>query len=516
MRECGVLLPITSLPSPYGIGCFSKEAYDFVDELVDAGQECWQILPMGPTGCGDSPYQTFSAFAGNPYFIDLETLIEEGLLTQEDCDEADFGGDETSVDYGLIYQNRYPVLRKAFERWKTALADAGKDPQDEVYDLWRETREYCLFTAIKRSFGDIPWMDWDDDIRLCRPEALERYRTELADDTLFYEFLQLEFQDQWKKLKAYANSKGISIIGDMPIYVAMDSADAWSQPELFMFDEDKRPISVAGCPPDAFSETGQLWGNPIYRWDYHEKTGYEWWIRRMAYGFTLFDRVRIDHFRGFAGYYSIPAGDETALNGTWEKGPGYPFFRKMKETFGDLPIIAEDLGTLTPDVPELLKECGFPGMKVLQFAFNSWEKNTYLPMFYDKDYVVYTGTHDNDTIKGWLRDLSPEDKKFLLDYLGAEDLPDDDIPWKVIRLALSSVADLAIIPLADYLGHGSEARINTPATVGINWRWRMKKGEFDEDIRTRCRHICELYARTAEGTEDVKEPEEEEATTLKL
>ncbi len=495
MRKCGILLPVASLPSDYGIGAFSKEAYQFIDHLKEAGQQYWQILPLGPTGYGDSPYQSFSAFAGNPYFIDLETLIRDGLLTKEECDEADFGDNKNYIDYKAIYDSRFLILRKAFERWKTALADKGEDPAALVQTLFEETREYCFYAAVKCYFKEVAWTEWDEDIRLRRPEAVAHYQELLADEILFYEFQQLMFEKQWTALKAYANGQGIRIIGDIPIYVAFDSADAWCHPELFQFDAKNRPTGVAGCPPDAFSATGQLWGNPLYRWNYHRKTGYAWWMRRVEYCFRMYDKVRIDHFRGFAGYYSIPADEETAMNGIWKKGPGYSLFKKMKETFGELDIIAEDLGTLTPDVFRLLDQVGYPGMKVLELAFNSWERNSYLPMFYDKNCVVYTGTHDNDTLQGWFASISQADRDFAVAYLGAEDVPAKEIHWEFIRLALASVADLVIIPLQDYLGLGSEARINTPSTLGDNWKWRMDADAFSGEIIERCRKLCNLYER---------------------
>lgn len=496
MRECGILLPIASLPSKYGIGAFSKEAYDFINKLKKAGQNYWQILPVGPTGYGDSPYQSFSAFAGNPYFIDLEQLIEEGLLTEKECLEADFGKDAGTIDYEAIYNNRFPVLRKAYERWKEKTDKSEKELAKLLEaDLCEETREYCFYAAVKKSFGEKSWAEWDEDIKLRRPEAVKKYQSELADEILFYEFQQAEFKKQWSKLKQYAHKKGIRIIGDIPIYVAFDSADSWCHPELFQFDEECRPIAVAGCPPDAFSATGQLWGNPLYRWDYHEETGFAWWMRRMEFCFDLYDVVRVDHFRGFDEYYSVPAGEETAMHGTWKQGPGISIFEKMKETFGTVDIIAEDLGFLTPSVRKLLEDTGFPGMKVLQFAFSAKETSNYLPYFYPHNCVVYTGTHDNDTTRGWYKTLDPADKKLTVDYMNNANTPEEDISWDFIRLALASVADLAVIPMQDYLGLGGEARINLPSTLGGNWTWRMKKRQFTSAIIKRCREMNQLYGR---------------------
>ena len=496
MRECGILLPIASLPSKYGIGAFSKEAYEFVDQLKAAGQSYWQILPLGPTGYGDSPYQTFSAFAGNPYFIDLEQLTEVGLLTLEECQEADFGEEEDRINYEKIYKSRFAVLKKAFLRWKKSISRGGLRG-DEIFqeELARETREYCFYAALKRHFKDISWEKWDQDIRMREKEAVKRYKELLAEEIEFYSFQQVMFQRQWRKLKEYANSQGIRFIGDIPIYVAFDSADAWSCPELFQFDKDNRPRAVAGCPPDAFSDTGQLWGNPLYDWKYHEKTGYAWWMKRMKYSFDLYDVVRIDHFRGFDEYYAIPADEDTAVNGTWRKGPGMALFTKMKETLGDVDIIAEDLGFLTPSVHKLLEDTGFPGMKVLQFAFSVSERSDYLPYLYDHNCVVYTGTHDNDTTRGWYETMDKGERRFAQKYMNIEDTPEEEISWDFIRLAVASAADLAVIPLQDYLGIGKEGRINTPSTLGGNWMWRMKKGQFTPKIIERCRELNWIYGR---------------------
>ncbi len=341
MRECGILLPISSLPSRFGIGSFSKEAYEFVDILAEAGQQYWQILPLGPTGYGDSPYQSFGAFAGNPYFIDLESLVEEGLLTSDECNSMDFGDNPRFIDFEKVYEARFRILRLAFERWKVK----GSISEEE---LSAETEEYCFYMAVKNHFKGKCWAEWDEDIRVRKLSSVTRYEKELDDDVRFYEFQQLKFQEQWKKLKSYANKKGIKIIGDIPIYVAFDSADSWFHPELFQFDEERMPIGVAGCPPDGFSETGQLWGNPLYNWEYHRKSEYSWWIERMAYSFKLYDVVRVDHFRGFDEYYAIPYGEETAVNGRWEKGPGLELFEVIREKLGQLNIIAEDLASLRP------------------------------------------------------------------------------------------------------------------------------------------------------------------------
>lgn len=496
MRGSGVLLPIASLSSRYGIGCFSKEAYAFVDSLKEAGQRYWQILPLGPTGYGDSPYQSFSAFAGNPYFIDLEKLTGEGLLTEDECEGVDFGGDARCIDYEKQYLGRFILLRKAYERWKSGDGSGGWEMQEKLgMVLEEETKEYCFYMAVKNHFQSRSWTEWDEDIKLRRPQAMEAYREMLKDDILFCQFQQMKFQEQWAALKEYAHGQGVKIIGDIPIYVALDSADSWAHPELFQFDENSRPAAVAGCPPDGFSPTGQLWGNPLYRWEYHAKTGFDWWMKRMAYCFQMYDVVRVDHFRGFDEYYSIPYGRETAIHGTWEKGPGLPIFQKMEEIFGTVDIIAEDLGFLTPSVIGLVKDTGFPGMKVLQFAFDSREKSNYLPCYYNQNCVVYTGTHDNDTVKGWYGKLEEADRQLCVEYMDNGSTPTEEIHWDFIRLAQSSTADLSVIPMQDYLGLGSEARINTPSTLGGNWTWRMDGGAFTHEIAARCRRMTELYGR---------------------
>ena len=487
-----MLLPVASLPSKYGIGAFSKEAYEFVDRLKQAGQQYWQILPLGPTGFGDSPYQSFSAFAGNPYFIDLDALIREGLLTEEECSHVDFGGEARKVDYEKLHYNRLPLLKMAYSRWKEGRNEAE---DADIPELGEETAEYCFYMAIKDHFEGKSWDLWDDDIRLRKPEAMKRYGKELEDEICFYSFLQHRFETQWRALKDYANEQGIRIIGDIPIYVAFDSADSWSHPELFQFDKNREPVSVAGCPPDGFSPTGQLWGNPLYRWDYHKKTGYQWWLKRMKYSFDLYDVVRVDHFRGFDEYYAIPAGNTTAEVGEWKKGPGIDLFRVIRKALGDLDIIAEDLGFLTPSVRQLLQDSGYPGMKVLEFAFNPGEESDYLPHNYNDNCVVYTGTHDNDTLRSWFRTLDWGSKDFAYRYMGNHRTPEEEIHWDFIRLALSSVAKLAVIPVQDYLGLGREARINEPSTLGGNWTWRMLPGELNDDLLSRCWHMAKWYSR---------------------
>lgn len=492
MRASGVLLPVSSLPSEYGIGTFSREAYDFVDLLYKAGQRYWQILPLGPTGYGDSPYQSFSTFAGNPYFIDLAALIEEGLLEESECAACDFGDNKRYIDYEKIYRSRFLLLKKAYKRF------LGKDTSGferfcKKNEFWLP--DYSLYMAVKNYFDGASWSQWDEDIRFRRPEAMKRYTQELSEEIGFYSFLQYKFDEQWRALKKYANERGIKIIGDIPIYVAFDSADSWANPKLFQFSEDNMPLAVAGCPPDGFSATGQLWGNPLYDWEYHKKTGYEWWVCRISHCFYLYDIVRVDHFRGFDAYYSIPFGEETAVNGTWKKGPGLELFEVIKEKTGNPPIIAEDLGFLTDSVLKLLRDTGYPGMKVLEFAFHSYEINNYLPHTYGKNCVVYTGTHDNDTLVGWYEKLGEEDKRFAQEYIGNSHISEEKGYWSFIRSALGSVADTAIIPMQDYLGLGSEARMNTPSTLGDNWKWRMEKGEFTGELAEKIKRLTWIYGR---------------------
>ena len=496
MRASGILMPVFSLPSRYGIGSFSKSAYQFVDMLKKAGQKYWQILPLCPTSYGDSPYQSFSTYAGNPYFIDLDQLIEEKLLTRKECQACDFGDDPQDIDYGKLYENRFKLLRKAYER-----ANVGEDQEFEAYRRenawWLD--DYALFMAVKDRFDGVAWNEWAEDIRLRWSNAMDYYRRELYYEIEFYSYLQFVFMKQWKKLKNYANINGIEIIGDIPIYVAFDSADAWANPELFQFDAENLPTAVAGCPPDGFSADGQLWGNPLYRWDYHRETGFDWWIRRIAYCSELYDVVRIDHFRGFDEYYSIPYGDTTARNGHWEKGPGIALFEAAKNRLGELNIIAEDLGYITDSVKKLVADSGFPGMKVLEFAFDSREKSDYLPYTYEKNSVVYTGTHDNETIAGWYAGLDKSDLKMCTDYMNIDRIPGKEYHWDFIRLAMLSVSDLCVIPIQDYLGLDNRARINHPSTLGTNWRWRLAKGQLSASLLKEIREITRISGRLQNG-----------------
>lgn len=486
MRESGILMPVSSLPSPYGIGDFSKCAYEFVEQLRQAGQSYWQILPLGPTSYGDSPYQSFSTYAGNPYFISLEELIDQGLLEKKECETCDLGEDPAQVDYGKIYRNRLPLLRLAYERSRAQEnSDFALFCQEQAW--WLE--DYALYMALKDHFGGVSWAEWPADIRMREPWAMAEYQKRLAQEKAYYQYLQYLFFDQWSRLKAYANERGIRIIGDIPIYVAFDSADAWAGPELFQFDEQNMPTAVAGCPPDGFSATGQLWGNPLYRWDYHKETGYAWWIRRIAACTNMYDVVRIDHFRGFDEYYSIPFGEATAENGHWEKGPGISLFDAVREQLGQVNIIAEDLGFITDSVRSLVEACGYPGMKVLEFAFDSREEANYLPHTYSRNCVVYTGTHDNETIAGWYAGLDAKDRETALDYMNNRHTPREEIHWDFIYLAMMSVADLCIIPIQDYLGLDNRARMNCPSTLGCNWKWRLTKDEISPELTAR---ICDL------------------------
>ncbi len=493
VRRAGVLLPISSLPSRYGIGSFGKEAYDFVDFLSKAGQSLWQILPLGPTGYGDSPYQSFSTFAGNPYFIDPEELIREGLLTRKECDACDVGKDPRYVDYEKIYFSRFPLLKKAYKR--AVKKGLQKDPEYlkflKKHKAWLE--DYALYMAVKNSFGGVSYLEWDEDIRLRRKESLRAYGEKLSEEVDFYRFQQFLFRKQWYALKKYANRKGIQIVGDIPIYVSPDGADIWAQPELFALAADGRPAEVAGCPPDSFAVTGQLWGNPIYRWEYHKKTGYAWWVRRLEACFELYDIVRIDHFRGFDEYWSIPYGDKTAAGGKWKKGPGYDLFRVLREKLGDRAIIAEDLGFLTDSVVKLVARTGYPGMKILEFGFDAYDNGEHIPYNYDRNYVVYTGTHDNETLCGWLKGRKGKDLEYLKKYLGCSSKK--QLPGAMIRTAHASVADTCVIPAQDYLEMGNEARMNVPSTIGLNWRWRLLPGELTEELAERMADLVKLYGR---------------------
>ena len=488
-RSSGILLPVSALPGPCGIGDLGADTRDFIDFLAAAGQRYWQILPLGPTSYGDSPYQAFSTFAGNPYLIDLEELIENGWLTEEECENTDWGGSKSYVDYEKMYQGRFPLLRKAYHNSHIA-ENAEFIAFCEENDWWLS--DYALFMAIKDSQGGASFLEWDAPLKLREPEAIRRCRHELSDEICFWQFLQYLFAKQWQALKAYANGKGISIIGDIPIYVALDSADTWSHPELFQLSEGCVPKAVAGVPPDAFSATGQLWGNPLYDWEYHKKTGYDWWILRIGYSYRLYDIVRVDHFRGFEAYFSIPYGDETAVNGHWEKGPDFELFAAMKMKLGKKEMIAEDLGVITPPVRKMIKKCGYPGMKVLQFAFDSYDSE-YLPHNYDKNCIVYTGTHDNDTTRSWYQTLRPECRDKVRRYTHCSN--DTHFPLDLIGTALASVAAYAIFPLQDVLCVGAEGRMNTPGIGAGNWSWRYQQSALKGELADELRGMTILYGR---------------------
>lgn len=489
-RGSGILMHITSLPSSDGIGTFGKEAYKFIDFLEKSGQKYWQVLPLGPTGYGDSPYQSFSSFAGNPYFIDLDIIIEEGLLNKDDTENIDFGDDPVTVDYEKICKNKMALLKKAYEHSKNKYNDKILKFKEKNSN-WLE--EYGLYMSLKGYFGLKSWVEWDHDIKFRKQESITYYTNVLRDDINFWIFLQYLFYKQWLDLKQYGNKKGIKVIGDIPIYIAEDSVDTWVNSEIFLLDKEKKPIKVAGCPPDAFSETGQLWGNPIYRWDILEKRGFDWWIERIKNNCRLYDLIRIDHFRGLESYWEIPYGDDTAINGRWVKGPGMKLFNAIKESLGDVNIIVEDLGFLTREVIDLRKKTGYPGMKVLQFAFDRREESDYLPHNYDKNCVVYTGTHDNDTVNGWLENADRQDIEYAIKYLRLTE--EEGYNWGFIRGAWSSVADIAIAQMQDFLALGSEARINIPSTIGGNWKWRVKKEDLSDELACKIYELTKTYGR---------------------
>lgn len=491
-RSSGILMPISSLPSPYGIGTFGKAAYDFADFLHAAGQKYWQLLPLGPTSYGDSPYQSFSTYAGNPYFIDLDLLIQDELLTKEEVSTIQWGENPRYVDYGRIYEQRFAVLSKAKARgWQR---DAAKvDAFVEENKHWLP--DYALFMACKRHFGMLPWTQWEDeDIRLRKSAAvLDAYRTQLQEDVELFIYMQFLFFQQWNQLKAYIHSLGISIIGDLPIYVAMDSADVWSEPQFFQLDEYNVPTDVSGVPPDYFCEDGQLWGNPLYRWDVIEADGFGWWLRRIDGVGKLFDVIRIDHFRGLESYWAVPYGDTTAKNGRWVKGPGMRLVATLQNWFPNLEFIAEDLGYPTPEVQQLLNDSGLPGMKVLVFAFDSRDSSSYLPHAYKENCICYTGTHDNSPVIMWRDEISQEDLAFACTYLGLNE--EEGFHWGMIRGGMSSVAKLFVAQMQDYLGLGEGHRLNTPGTQANNWQWRILPGEASSQLAATIYEKVRIYGR---------------------
>jgi 4-alpha-glucanotransferase len=484
-------MPISALPAPHGIGTLGKAAYDFVDFLAEAGQSWWQILPVGPTSYGDSPYQSFSTYAGNPYFVDLDLLWQDGLLEKHEINAVHWGSDPGHVDYGAIYQHRFTVLRRATDRgWKrdeekvAAFAEKNKD--------W--LTDYALFMALKRHFGMKAWTEWDEDIRLRRSDALERYRKDLAEDVQLFTYIQYLFFQQWEALRTYAHDKGIGIIGDLPIYVAMDSADVWAEPACFQLDEEGVPTEVAGVPPDYFTEDGQLWGNPLYNWDAMKADGYRWWIRRVDGASKLYDVLRIDHFRGLESYWAVPYGEKTAKIGRWVKGPGMDLIRVLTGWFPNIQFIAEDLGYLTPEVRQLLADSGFPGMKVLEFAFDSREPSNYLPHLYSPHCVCYAGTHDNAPLDLWKDEADPADIALAVKYLGLN--KEEGFHWGILRGGMSSVADLFAAQMQDYLGLGEGSRTNTPGTLGGNWQWRLLPGQITPHLTKKIADMTRIYGRS--------------------
>ncbi|MEG2045132.1 MAG: 4-alpha-glucanotransferase [Clostridia bacterium] len=489
MRRAGVLMPIFSLPSEYGIGDFGRAAYKFIDFLKSGNQKVWQILPLGCTSYGDSPYQSFSTFAGNPYFIDLESLVEEGILEKRELAGLKVGKGG-KIDYGKLYKTRYEILLKAFLRVELE-KEEGYNEFCEENKEWLE--DFALFMAVKRYFGGISWLKWDIDIRNRRDVAVEWYKEILDVQVSFHKYLQYTFYKQWKKLREYANENGVLIMGDMPIYVALDSADVWSHKELFMLDEKGVPKEVAGCPPDCFSELGQLWGNPIYRWDRHRETGYSWWIERIRQMFRLYNMVRIDHFLGFENYYSIPYGDTDARGGQWVQGPSLEIFIAIKNALGTLDIIAEDLGIVTDNVKKLLRDTGFPGMRVLHFGIFSREDSYHLPQNYQNHCVAYTGTHDNETLYGAYKNVDKKGKKFANSYLGIK--KKEDFVSSCIRCLYASVAETVVVPMQDYLELDNTARVNTPSTENDNWQWRIDDNYNSGRLVNRLKRLTKTFSR---------------------
>ncbi len=491
IRGAGVLLPVSALPSPYGIGTLGREALDFVDFLKEAGFSYWQVLPVGQSGYGDSPYQSFSAFAGNPYYIDLDVLAEEGLLNKEEIDGRRWFEREDEVDYKKIYDQRFLALKKAFSRSRHDDLPAYLNFCRE-HSYWLE--DYSLFMAVKEHFRGREWLEWDEDIRLRKPNALEKYSSLFRTEMDFWKFCQFKFYMQWQSLKKYANEKGILIIGDIPLYVSCDSCDVWVHDRLFELDDSKKPVNVAGVPPDAFSDLGQRWGNPLYNWERMEQEDFAWWRERMRISASLYDCIRIDHFIGVVNYYSIPYECQTAMEGKWVKGPGSKLTNAILESIGDARIIAEDLGVITPEIRELMREAGFTGMKVIEFALEGPPDNEYLPHNYkETNIVVYTGTHDNDTLAGALEGMEDERLGFAYSYFGAGNRK--DLAEAIIRALYSCTADVVIFQMQDLLGLGSSARTNTPSTIGGNWRWRLIRKQYEECDKNKLLNYSYIYNR---------------------
>ncbi len=499
-RSSGILLHPTSLPGGYGIGDLGPEAYKFVDFLVAAGQSLWQVLPLGPTGYGDSPYACYSAFAGNTLLVSPERLVEEGLLDSA----PPLTTKRQRVDFGEAHQIKDQLLRTAYQRYKTTTDTTLRSAFEtfaQHHAHWLD--DYALFRALKDAYTGVAWNEWEPSLIRRTPSAIEHARDQYREEVEAHMFYQFLFFRQWFALKSYCNQRGVSIVGDLPIFVAQDSADVWTNPEQFKLDENGKPIVIAGVPPDYFSTTGQLWGNPLYNWEHMQADGFKWWIERVRATLTVVDIARVDHFRGFAACWEIPGGDKTAERGQWVEAPGRELFAAIRKTLGELPIIAEDLGVITPDVVALREEFGFPGMRILQFGFGSDSKNIDLPHNYVPNVVAYTGTHDNDTTVGWFQSVAgpgstrtaeqiERERQFCMDYLNTKG---EEIHWDFIRGVLASVADRAIVPLQDLLGLGTEARMNLPNSTEGNWAWRYQQDELTDEIATRLKHLSDLYGR---------------------
>ncbi|WP_195985221.1 4-alpha-glucanotransferase [Clostridium sp. D33t1_170424_F3] len=489
-RGAGILLPVSSLPSPYGIGTLGRDVFAFVDFLTAAGQTYWQVLPVGPTSFGDSPYQSFSAFAGNPYFIDLDTLVEEGLLEKREVSGYSWGTAPDDVDYERLFRFRFPLLRQAFRRSRHQGTEAYRRFCEEQKN-W--LGDYSLFMALKERFDNQEWLCWPEELRLRQPEAIAHWEAELAEERAFWSFCQYKFFEQWNRVKAYANEKGVQIIGDIPIYVALDSADVWVHGGLFQLDELRRPVSVAGVPPDAFSTTGQLWGNPLYDWDAMEQTDFTWWKERMAHSAKLYDVIRVDHFIGVVRYYAIPYGSETAATGEWREGPGAKLVKAIDSAVGQSKVIAEDLGVVVPQVRKVLKQAGYPSMKIIQFGFDSDARNEHLPHNYTQNMVVYGGTHDNETLAGRYNNMKPADARYAMKYLQVRRR--NDIPKAVVIAGYASVANTVLFQMQDLLFLPNSARMNFPSTLGGNWRWRLRREQLKDELASWLKELTELYGR---------------------
>ena len=493
MRSSGILMHITSLPGKYGVGTMGAEAFAFVDFLKKAGQSKWQLLPLTPTGYGDSPYQSCSTFAGNPYLIDLPKLVEEGLLTREEIDSVTWCAREDRVDFGIQYNNKNRVLRLAYNRFA-----GGGEFERFCVENGSWLPDFALFMALKDATGK-SWYDWEDGLKFRDPDAIWNARNKLKDEIRFYSFVQYVFSRQWNALRGYAKDAGISIIGDVPIYVPYDSVEVWASPELFQLDATLRPTDVAGVPPDAFTADGQLWGNPLYRWDEMRRDGYSWWLRRLAAAGKWYDTVRLDHFRGFESYWAVPYGAPNARGGHWVKGPGMDFITTLKKGLPGLSLIAEDLGYLTQEVLDLRDNSGYPGMKVLGFAFDSREPSDYLPHTYTRNSVCYTGTHDNMTTRQWFDTADADAVAYAREYMCLNEAEGD--VWGTIRTAMATVSDMAIVPMQDYLDLGAQARMNFPGTLtDANWTWRAEAGFMTDELSERIRRLTRLYGRLAEET----------------